>query len=87
MERRDLLAPSSRVTKVEWKTPGSRTILEEQLILKGKTGRRRQSRGMRKSSPVLRPPHNSLVKPHHLSLLSFPSRDTIFLHDQHGPTR
>lgn len=38
MERRELLAPSSRVTKVEWTTPGSRTILEEQLILKGKQG-------------------------------------------------
>ena len=38
MERRELMAPSSRVIKVEWKTPGSRTILEEQLILKGKQG-------------------------------------------------
>lgn len=36
MEKRELIAPSSRVIKVNWKTTCSRPILEEQMILKGK---------------------------------------------------
>lgn len=32
------MAPNSRAIKVEWEDPGSRTILEEHLFLKGKQG-------------------------------------------------